>query len=183
MSKFTERMLVGYSLLASAALILTLSTGAGWRGAHAFDELTVHRINVVEPDGTLRMVISNSDRLPGVIVKGKEEPKSDRPQAGMLFYNNEGSEDGGLVFGGHKDARGQIIDPQRRERCDGRSAAATSGPQGPQRDARLASTSRDSGDQRSVDPEVSRAGVRARRNSRGRARPGMQSAHGAIRNP
>ena len=35
-----------------------------------FDEIDVHRINVREPDGTLRMVISNHARLPGVIVRG-----------------------------------------------------------------------------------------------------------------
>jgi hypothetical protein len=28
----------------------------------------------------------------------------------MLFYNNEGTETGGLVFGGHKDASGQVVD-------------------------------------------------------------------------
>jgi hypothetical protein len=58
----------------------------------------VQRINVVEPDGTLRLVLSNHSRLPGVIVRGKERPFA-RPQAGMLFYNDEGTENGGLVFG------------------------------------------------------------------------------------
>jgi hypothetical protein len=56
------------------------------------------------------MVISNKTDLPGVIVKGKEQPPSDRPQAGMLFYNDEGSETGGLIFGGHKNSDGQIVD-------------------------------------------------------------------------
>jgi hypothetical protein len=70
----------------------------------------VRRINLAEPDGTLRMVISGRDRLPGVIVKGKEQPKFDRPGAGMLFYNNEGSEDGGLLFGGHRNEKGEVVD-------------------------------------------------------------------------
>jgi len=74
-----------------------------------FDEITVQRINLVEPDGTLRMVISNHTRLPGLIVRGKEQP-FERPQAGMLFYNDEGSENGGLVFGGHRNAKGEIVD-------------------------------------------------------------------------
>jgi hypothetical protein len=74
-----------------------------------FDEITVHRINVVEPDGTLRMVISNKDRLPGIIVKGEERPFT-RPQAGMLFYNDEGSENGGLVFSGRLNADGEVTD-------------------------------------------------------------------------
>jgi hypothetical protein len=37
------------------------------------------------------MVVSNHSRLPGIIVKGKEKP-FERPQAGMIFYNDEGSE-------------------------------------------------------------------------------------------
>jgi hypothetical protein len=43
-------------------------------------------------------------------VKGKEFPKVDRPGAGLLFYNNEGTENGGLVFGGHRNEKGEIVD-------------------------------------------------------------------------
>jgi hypothetical protein len=55
------------------------------------------------------MVISNHARLPGLIVHGKEQPL-DRPQAGVLFYNDEGSENGGLIFGGHRNAKGEVVD-------------------------------------------------------------------------
>jgi hypothetical protein len=110
MSKLGERVLILYSTLASAALVVALLGGAASTRPRVFDEIQVHRLDVVEPDGTLRMVISNSDRLPGVIVKGREQPRVDRPQAGMLFYNDEGSENGGLIFGGHKNAAGQVID-------------------------------------------------------------------------
>ena len=75
-----------------------------------FDEIDVRRINVREPDGTLRLVISDRARLPGVIVRGKEHPPVDRPHAGMLFYDDEGSENGGLLFGGHRNARGEVVD-------------------------------------------------------------------------
>lgn len=74
-------------------------------GNGEFDTLTVHRINVVEPDGTLRMVVSDHARFPGLILHGKEYPHP-RPQAGMLFYNDEGTEQGGLVFAGAKDKGG-----------------------------------------------------------------------------
>ena len=77
-----------------------------------FDEIRVHRLDVTEPDGTLRMVISNKDRLPPVIIKGKERPEmgEPRPQAGMIFYNDEGTENGGLIFSGRKNDKGQIVD-------------------------------------------------------------------------
>jgi len=78
-----------------------------------FDEINVRRINVVEPDGTLRIVISDHARLPGIIVRGKEQPFA-RPQAGLLFYNDEGSENGGLVFGGRRNDKGEIVDPGGR---------------------------------------------------------------------
>jgi hypothetical protein len=45
-----------------------------------------------------------------VIAGGTEHPKVDRPQAGMLFYNDEGTENGGLIFGGRRNAKGDVID-------------------------------------------------------------------------
>src|SRR5260370_4381924 len=47
-----------------------------------FDEINVRRINVVEPDGTLRLVISDHAKLPGIMVRGKEQ-RFARPQAGI----------------------------------------------------------------------------------------------------
>jgi hypothetical protein len=54
------------------------------------------------------MVISDHAKLPGIIVKGKEE-SFDRPQAGILFYYDEGSENGGLIFGGRRNEKGKVI--------------------------------------------------------------------------
>jgi hypothetical protein len=73
----------------------------------AFDQITVHRINVVEPDGTPRLVIANQATFPGFFFKGKEGPRPDRVgQAGLLFMNNEGTENGGLIFGGYQGSDG-----------------------------------------------------------------------------
>lgn len=110
MVSFTTKPLLILSLLANGLVAVLLLTGFASSRSSTFDEITVHRINVVEPDGTLRMVISNKADLPGVIVKGKEQPPQDRPQAGMLFYNDEGSENGGLIFGGRKDSSGNVVD-------------------------------------------------------------------------
>jgi hypothetical protein len=106
-----NRCLLVYSAVLTAAFAATVLGGfAAGDKKLKFDQIEVQRINIVEPDGTLRMVVSNKARLPGVIVRGKEEHQEDRPYAGMLFYNNEGSENGGLVFGGHKNAKGEIVD-------------------------------------------------------------------------
>lgn len=107
---FGQRFLVIYSGVLTAVFAVSMLTGFSKIPATSFDEINVHRINVREPDGTLRMVISDSAKLPGVIVKGKEQPKVDRPQAGMIFFNDEGSENGGLIFGGKRDAKGDVVD-------------------------------------------------------------------------
>jgi hypothetical protein len=75
----------------------------------AFDQIQAQQIRIIEPDGTLRMIISNSKKLPGVIVHGKEVEQVDRQQAGMLFYNDEASENGGLIFGGSKNNKGEVV--------------------------------------------------------------------------
>lgn len=98
-----------YSGLVTVAFMVTFLYGFAGVG-RSFDQITVHRINVVEPDGTLRMVISDHADLPGVIVHNKQKYPPTRPQAGMLFYNDEGSEVGGLVFAGHKNAKGRVVD-------------------------------------------------------------------------
>ncbi len=106
-----NRFLVMYSGVLTVVFAITVVSGfAAGDKKIKLDEIDVHRINIVEPDGTLRMIISNKARLPGVIVRGKEEHQEDRPYAGMLFYNNEGSENGGLVFGGHKNAKGEVAE-------------------------------------------------------------------------
>jgi len=64
-----------------------------------FAEIDVERINVVEKDGKLRMVISNQERQHPGIVNGKIiERKFPRPP-GMIFFNHLGDEMGGLIFG------------------------------------------------------------------------------------
>jgi hypothetical protein len=107
---FGQRFLVIYSGVLTAVFAVSTLSGFSRSPVTTFDEINVQRINVREPDGTLRMVISDSAKLPGVIVKGKEQPKVDRPQAGMIFFNDEGSENGGLIFGGKRDAHGDVVD-------------------------------------------------------------------------
>jgi hypothetical protein len=109
MSTFVRKNLI-YTWLAAITLLLGV---IGWGQAAAerkvtqFAEIDVQRINVREPDGTLRMTISNSATAPGLIFKGTEHPFPNRQAAGILFFNDEGTENGGLLFGGAK--RGQNV--------------------------------------------------------------------------
>jgi hypothetical protein len=97
-------------VLAAAVLLVATIMIMGAAKNQAFDEITVHRIKIVEPDGTVRMVISNHAGFPGVTEKGKLIATNDRPGGGMLFYNDEGTENGGLIFAGHQNAKGEIVD-------------------------------------------------------------------------
>src|SRR5437763_6221838 len=71
-----------------------------------FDEIDVQRINVVEKDGKLRMIISNRDRSSGPIAYGKPFGYKGGTRPGMIFFNDEGTENGGLTFTGMRKADG-----------------------------------------------------------------------------
>lgn len=107
-SALTQRVLLGYSGVLTAVLCVVLLGGASSAAKRqSFDEIDVKRINVIEPNGTVRLIISDQAHFPGLIVKGKEYPH-DRQTAGMLFFNDEGTENGGLIFGGKKDKDGKV---------------------------------------------------------------------------
>jgi hypothetical protein len=98
------RFLAFYSGAATALVAVLLLTGFRQQeSGKKFESMDVQRINVVEPDGTLRMVISNKSASPGAIIRGKEYAHPDRQSAGILFFNDEATENGGLIFGGAKD--------------------------------------------------------------------------------
>jgi hypothetical protein len=72
-----------------------------------FGEIDVERINIVEPDGKLRLVIANRPRSIGPIYKGKPfgYPGGSRP--GIIFFNDEGTENGGLTLRGARGPDGK----------------------------------------------------------------------------
>jgi len=65
-----------------------------------FDELDVGRLNIREPDGKLRMVISNRSQSPGPIAYGKPFGYAGGSRPGIIFFNDEETENGGLTFSG-----------------------------------------------------------------------------------
>lgn len=100
-----SRAIGAYAAVATLA-VAWLALGGAVPDAATFRTIDVERINIREPDGTLRMTIASHARMPGAIVAGVEYPHPNRPEAGMIFFNNEGTENGGLVFdGGLKGGR------------------------------------------------------------------------------
>lgn len=102
--------LTGAATMAAALAAIVTLTGARTPARHeTFDEITVGRINIVEPDGTKRIILSNKAQFPGDFLQGKEGARPDRRDvAGMLFINEEGTENGGLIQKGSIGADGKI---------------------------------------------------------------------------
>jgi hypothetical protein len=73
-----------------------------------FQEIDVERVNIVEPDGKLRMAITNKERVPDPIVNGKTMigARKGSKGAGIIFFNDEGDECGGLSFSGKAGEKG-----------------------------------------------------------------------------
>lgn len=104
-----QRFLAIYSGVLTLVFAVTVICGFAAPRNETFDQITVHRINFVEPDGTPRLIISDRAEFPGAYVHGKEHPRPDRSEAaGMLFMNDEGTENGGMLWGGLKDKSGKI---------------------------------------------------------------------------
>ncbi|HET9371480.1 MAG TPA: hypothetical protein VFO19_14570 [Vicinamibacterales bacterium] len=88
-----------YATATSLALVVIAAAAFRQTPAKSLGEITVERINVVDANGTLRMVISNKDRMHPGVVDGVTIDRP-RPVAGMLFFNDEGDEVGGLTYTG-----------------------------------------------------------------------------------
>lgn len=97
------RILQAYAAITFGLLaFLAITAFAQPNAQQRIDELTVQRLNVVDANGTLRMVISNQDRMHPGVMDGVIINRP-RPVAGMLFFNDEGDEVGGLTFTGSDD--------------------------------------------------------------------------------
>src|ERR1044072_7199314 len=104
------RFLKRYAIVSTTALlIMGIAAFVRQPQKQKFGEIDVEQINIVEPDGKLRLVISNRPRSIGPIYKGKPfgYPGGTRP--GMIFFNDEGTENGGLTFTGMRRPDGTYV--------------------------------------------------------------------------
>src|SRR5579862_6807537 len=100
-------------LLQIYTIVMTIGFGAfilsGFQETRQkFREIDVERINVVEPDGKVRMVIANKQRQPDPIISGKTftGARKGNKSAGIIFFNDEGDECGGLAYSGQSGNNG-----------------------------------------------------------------------------
>lgn len=109
------RFLKGYAICSTLVMAVLLLTAFTRQSAPAemiqaqrarFSEIDVERINVIEPGGTYRMVLANRPKSPSPMRKGKAFIHSAGTRPGLIFYDDEGSENGGLIFGGKENEDG-----------------------------------------------------------------------------
>ena len=109
-----------YVLVSGLTIVLLAAAAFQSSPRKNLGEITVERINVAEPDGRLRLVISNVARFPPPVLGGKVGQRQGDPSPGLIFYNDEGDEDGGLVYGGstkngHSSANGALLFDQYKQ--------------------------------------------------------------------
>jgi hypothetical protein len=105
----SPRFLVMYSAVLTLVFAITMLWAVAAMRDPKCGIITARRINIVEPDGTVRLTISNRADFPGGWIHKKESPRPDRRDAaGMLFMSEEGTEQGGLIWGASQLPDGTI---------------------------------------------------------------------------
>jgi len=105
--RFLKRYAVVTTMLMIAASAMAFVRPTRHEAVEKFTEIDVERINVMEPDGKYRLVISNRPRSIGPIYKGKPFGYAGGNRPGLIFFNDEGTENGGLTFTGTRGADGR----------------------------------------------------------------------------
>ena len=99
-----------------------------------FEQIRAKRVNIIDENGVVRLAIANKDRTANPIIGGKEVVTDRHPSAGMIFFNDDGDECGGLIYGdkwAHMSfdqyGQDQILVLQYNESPEGRKYGLTVG--------------------------------------------------------
>ncbi|WP_374405044.1 hypothetical protein [Pelagerythrobacter sp.] len=106
LKKDVARMKLALSaiLLCGAGVALVAATAP--KEDVSFGTVTAERINIVEPDGLFRAVLTNGARSPGPMKEariGAEEGHRNFPIGGLILYDAAGQEQGGVGTGGSSE--------------------------------------------------------------------------------
>lgn len=97
-----------FAFAAACGMIFIFTSAFTKGGNQKFGEIDVERINIVEKDGTVKMILTNVDRFPNGNAKLNGLPVNEdrKKRSGMLFFNEEGIECGGFIYDGKKTKDG-----------------------------------------------------------------------------
>lgn len=85
-----------YAAALTLAFVAVLLTAFKAPDAH-FQRLSVERLDIVDADGTPRVVLANQQRFPPPMLNGETFKRAVTP-AGLVFYDRKGNEVGGLAL-------------------------------------------------------------------------------------
>lgn len=96
-----------FAAVIALGFIAFVSVAFKQSGNPKFGTIDVERINIVEADGTVKMLITNANHFPGKgdSVNGRVYHHR-KKRAGMLFYTEDGKECGGFIYDGAKTKDG-----------------------------------------------------------------------------
>jgi hypothetical protein len=131
-SNVTNRNLHLLDRLGRAILLSALAAVCGAIGAYAAmqvnsgdsDHLVVERLDIVEPDGSLAIALSNSRRVPSATIDGQvllSDQDEERQIPMIVLFDGHGNEVGGLKFGiepggsGRTAVRSLTLDGDRQD--------------------------------------------------------------------
>jgi hypothetical protein len=97
-----------FALTVALGAIIAVTSAFKKSGNQRFSEIDVERINIIEKDGTVKMIITNVERFPNgnTIVNNRPTNETRKKRSGMLFFNENGIECGGFIYDGQKKADG-----------------------------------------------------------------------------
>ncbi|WAC41120.1 hypothetical protein [Pedobacter sp. SL55] len=97
-----------FGIATAFGVIMLASSAFKKTGNQRFAEIDVERINIIEKDGTVKMVITNVGRFPNGkdTINNRPTNVKRKKRSGMLFFNEDGIECGGFIYDGQKKADG-----------------------------------------------------------------------------
>ncbi|GAA0531794.1 hypothetical protein GCM10009415_11550 [Chitinophaga japonensis] len=104
------RYLQWYALVCSLLVIVLLLSAFRKSGEQGIvKSLRAEKIEIVEADGTVKLSLFNKKHLPPAVIDGHKLPRQGGGESGLMFYNEEGEECGGLIYDGAKGDNGASI--------------------------------------------------------------------------
>lgn len=97
------RYLKIYSSILTLALAVLLLAAFQLDHKTKFEQIDAERINIIEPNGKMDLAISNRNLFPPPVLNGKVMERSHDVGPGMVFFNGNGDEQGGLAWGSKKE--------------------------------------------------------------------------------
>jgi hypothetical protein len=97
------RYLKWYAIISSLLVSIFLLSAFRKSGTGGIIEsLRAEKIEIVEADGTVKLSLFNKKHLPTAVIDGRKLTREGGGEAGLMFYNEEGEECGGLIYNGAK---------------------------------------------------------------------------------